>query len=657
MFKPRHIALIPALLVMAASLALGAARGQFGSIQIKSRPDEQKLIALLTSDEPKSEKALACKQLAVFGSAKAVPALAPLLLDKDLSSWARIALEAIPGPEADEALRQAMDKTQGRLLIGIINSIAVRRDARAVEGLDRKLKDADADVASSAAAALGRIGGEQAAAILEPALTSAPAAVRSAVAEGCIYCAESFLADAKREQAVKLYDAVRKAEVPKQRIAEATRGAILARQDQGLALLVEQLQSTDKAIFAVALRTARELQGAAVTDALIDQMSKATPERQALLILVLADRGDAKALPAVLGAAKSGPKNVRIVAAGVLERLGNVSCVPVLLEGASGEDAELAQAAKSALARLGGKDIDADLLGRLQQSSGKAKQVLVELAELRRIDGAMPIFLTCAQDADAGVRTAAIVALGALGDDKQAADLAQLLPKVQSPADRAEIEKALMSICGRWAAACVPHLLPVAQAGQAPNRIVALHALSCCGGPEALSAVKAALADQDEAVQDEAVRTLSTWPNRWPEDAAALEPLLSLAKSGKKIQHQVLAIRGYLQFVQGAKKRPAGERLAMVNAILPAITRPEEKRFAISAFSAIGTAGAIQPLMSFAADPATAEEACSAIIALTSKNVPGLSREQRTQALQTVAQKATSEVTRKRAEDMLKNGR
>ena len=66
--------------------------------------NEAKLIGVLTSEAPPQEKAITCKRLAIFGSKAAVPALAPLLADKELASWARIALEAIPGPEADAAL-------------------------------------------------------------------------------------------------------------------------------------------------------------------------------------------------------------------------------------------------------------------------------------------------------------------------------------------------------------------------------------------------------------------------------------------------------------------------------------------------------------------------------------------------------------------------
>ena len=90
---------------------------------------------MLQSDSPPSEKAITCKRLAIYGTKAAVPALAPLLTDRDLSSWARIALEAIPDPAASDALRAALSKVQGRLLVGVINSISVRHDTQAVSDL------------------------------------------------------------------------------------------------------------------------------------------------------------------------------------------------------------------------------------------------------------------------------------------------------------------------------------------------------------------------------------------------------------------------------------------------------------------------------------------------------------------------------------------
>ncbi|MDH3718067.1 MAG: PBS lyase, partial [Planctomycetota bacterium] len=112
------------------------------------REKERQLIAVLQSAAaPPAQKAITCKKLAIYGSQDAVPALAPLLHDPQLISWARIALEAIPGPEADAALRGAMKALEGRSLIGVINSLAVRRDADAVPGLIARLEHEDLQVA------------------------------------------------------------------------------------------------------------------------------------------------------------------------------------------------------------------------------------------------------------------------------------------------------------------------------------------------------------------------------------------------------------------------------------------------------------------------------------------------------------------------------
>jgi hypothetical protein len=233
--------------------------------QESSADKQRRLISVLQSDAAPGEKAITCKQLAIYGDKDAVPALAPLLADKDLASWARIALEAIPGPEADEALREALSKVEGNLLIGAMNSIGVRRDARAVDALAGKLSNAELVIVEAAAVALGKIGGMEAAAVLNQALKSPRKEILPGVTEGCILCAEQFLADGKFALATQLYDAVRIADVPKQRRLEATRGAILARQSDGLPLLLEQLRSPDKAEVSIALRTARELKGRDVT--------------------------------------------------------------------------------------------------------------------------------------------------------------------------------------------------------------------------------------------------------------------------------------------------------------------------------------------------------------------------------------------------------
>ena len=50
-----------------------------------------------------------------------------------MNLYARFGLEGIPDPAVDEALREAATKLQGRQLVGVIDSIGQRKDAKAVD--------------------------------------------------------------------------------------------------------------------------------------------------------------------------------------------------------------------------------------------------------------------------------------------------------------------------------------------------------------------------------------------------------------------------------------------------------------------------------------------------------------------------------------------
>jgi HEAT repeat protein len=615
---------------------------------------ESDLISVLRSDAPKGEKAITCKRLAIFGTEKSVPVIALLLADEELASWARIALESIPGPAADAALRDALGKLEGRLLIGVINSIGVRRDVYAVDSLIKKLDDSNADVASAAAVALGHIGGDQATNALTQSLTDTPAGVRSAVAEGCILCAEWLLERNRTADAVKLYDTVRRAAVPVQRQLEAIRGAILARKSAGVPLLIEQLRSEDKERLGIGLRTARELPGRDVTEVLAAEMTRLSPDRRSMLLLALADRNDSAVLPTVHKAAQSSQKDLRIIAINILIRLGDVSCVPVLLEAAAEDDTELEQAAMETLVRLPGKDIDADLIARMPKARGKLQQVFIKLAGQRQISEALPAVVSSLNNVDTDIRSVAVETVGIIGQDPQTADLVKLLQKTINSNERASIRKALLSISGRCGTKCIPHLRPLTQSRDNELHMIGLRALAIIGGPEALAAVKSAIESAESDVQDEAVRILSTWPNNWPEDSEAGQVLLILATSAEKMSHQVLGLRGYLQYIRGTSELSNEQKVAKVIDMQTHIKRPEEKRLAIAVLGNAPSASALGLLTTLAEDSAVAEEVYSAMVQIAGRNVRGISKDQRQQVLKMVIEKSGNNGIKWRARKILR---
>ncbi len=537
---------------------------------------EQELLAVLKSDAAPADKAITCKQLAIYGSAAAVPELAKLLPIPELSSWARIALESIPGPEADEALRTATESLQGRLLVGTINSIGVRRDAAAVAALSGKLKDADAEVAAAAAVALGRIGNDDASKALRTALADSSPEVRSFVAEGCVLCAERLHSEGKSADAIAIYDEVRAADVHLQRIVEATRGAILARGQDGIPLLVEQLHADDRALFRLALGTAREFPGSEIDQVLVTEMTKSPDDRAALIVQAMADRKDTVVLTAILKAAEQGPLAVRLSAVDALARVGDVTCLNSLLKIAVDKDAELSVAAKDTLAELPGDNVNAQIVALLPKAEGATYPLLIELVGKRRIE-AVPQLLKALDNNSGVVRTAALVALGETVSLQQ---LSVLIDQVVAPkkAEDAEIaQKALKAASIRMAdrEACAKELsAAVDRVKSVPVKGTLLQILGAMGGTNALQAIGKAAKSTDAQLQDISSRLLGEWMT---EDAAPV--LLELAKIPSN-PYQVRALRGYIRIARQFVL-PDAKRTEMCQTAFDAARQTAEKKLVL----------------------------------------------------------------------------
>ena len=566
-------------------------------------------------ERAKAEKVKAFKPLAIFGNKDAVPAIAPYLYDEQLSSWARIALEAIPDPACDAALRKAEAELKGRLLVGVINSIGVRRDAKAVDALARRLGD-EAAVAAAAAAALGRIGNDAAARALETALPTVAPAVRGEVADALVRCAEKRLAEGKKDEAVRLYDLVTKADVPQNRVLEGVRGAIIARGPAGAPLLLDLLKSADKKRFALGLRLSREIPGAEATDVLLEALGQPSPRRQTLLLLALADRADRKARDVLLQAAKTAIGEARIAAIRGLRTAGDASCGPVLLDAALDADADVSAAAVNALADLPAKEIDDLSVARLRSASGDGRLALIELIGRRHIQAAAPLLLKLADDPDAQVRASAWAALGAA---IAANDLPMLIDRAVArgkPSDARIVEAALRPRCARMSArdATTAEIVDAMARAETREKCMLLRTLATVGGDKALKAAAAAAGDSNAAVRRAGYWALGRWTS-----AEAGSVLLGLVKNGDP-ELRTGALRGYIR-VARQFDIPDGPRMAMFREIMNLAQRDEERRLALDILKRIRTSESLSIAVEHLGQPNLRGEAAAVAVAMSEKLV------------------------------------
>lgn len=161
-----------------------------------------------------------------MGAKEAVPALSALLSNEKLNTYARYGLEPIADPTVDDALRAALPKLKGNLLIGVINSIGKRRDRKAAPALAKMMYDADSDVARAAAMALGNIGSASEMKELQSAILKTKGMTRMAVADASLVCAERLLAEGKRAEALELYASLSAPGMPKSARLAAMQGII-----------------------------------------------------------------------------------------------------------------------------------------------------------------------------------------------------------------------------------------------------------------------------------------------------------------------------------------------------------------------------------------------------------------------------------------------
>lgn len=610
---------LPRLLLLAAVCLAGL--GPTVSRAAEGRSAEEKeLLAVLRSDAAEADKALACKKLAVHGSGDAVPDLAKLLANDRLASWARIPLEAIPDRACDAALREAVGSLSGRLLVGVINSLGVRRDGEATNLLVKRLSDPDAEVAAAAAAALGSIATPAAAVALRQAVASGPAAGRPAAAEAAVVCAERLAASGKAADAIALYDLVREADVPVQRRVEATRGAILARGQDGLQLLVAQLRSPEKPFFHIGLSTAREAGITGIEAAVAAELATAVPDRAVPLIDVLADRGGVQGVPALVQATGSNDRDVRLAAVRGLGRIGDATALGPLLAVAGDADRDVAETAETALGGLAGEKIDAEIAKRLataataKEPAGRQLELLLGLVGKRR-SGDVAVVASVLTRQEPAARSAALAALGEVVDLERLGLLVDPVVKPRGDEDRAAALAALRTAAVRMADRDRTAKTLAATMKQVPTdvQVKLLDIVGEVAGPEALVVVTTAARSDDDALRDAGTRLLGTWLT--PDAATGLLELATSLPDGK---YQARAFRGYLRIARQLVKDD-GEQGAMCRAALAAARSADDKKTVLDALKAIPTAESLDLAATAGQDAALRESARAAAAAILLK--------------------------------------
>jgi HEAT repeat protein len=543
------------------------------------------------------------------------------------------------------------------MLVGVVGSLGVRRDTKAVKVLTKLLHDSDNDVAQAAARALGSIGTPPAAKALLDALPGVSPANQLAFCEGLLRCAEAAAAKGNRKEAMGIYDRLREVKAPHQVRAAALRGAILTRQTDGLPLLSTALHGDDFTLVLAAVRTAQEMPGSQVTRLLAGELAALPADRKVVVIQTLAKRGDDAALPALFVAARGGEKPVRIAAIRALAEIGKPAALPVLVDLLGDADLEIAQAAQESLASLPGKEVDAAIMTMLAEGATPRRLTAMELVVRRRMVSAIPALLNAAGDTDAKVRTAAVSKLGELAGPAELPRMLDLLAKAKSPEDLEVTEQALSAVCLKAVKpdACVTQVETRLAESQPAQKCALLRVLGAVGGTNALRGVRSAVNDPNVEVHAAAIRVLGGWST-----ADAATDLLEVATAATNPTDKMICLRGYLALA-GHADLPTDQRLAMCRQAASLVQKDEEKKLLLAALGGIASIEALDLIMPYMDDSATKAEASTAVVDISDKLLKRSDSAKLAPQLIDPLEKATHTASSaelvKRAQDLLKQAR
>lgn len=595
------------LFAFAFALCSGTALGANTEAPPKTERDLIQTIQSTTAT--RKDKADACRELALKGGKVSVEPLSRLLVDPEMSHMARYALEMIPGTAVDKALAEALGKTDGDLLAGIIGSIGVRKNTKAVSTLSGFLRYRNPTVVKAAARALGTIGGNGAVKALLAAMPAAAAEDKLAIAEGLLRAAEGLIQDDKIEAAMKVYDTLRTNDLPHQVRTAALRGAAMTRGANARGILLEALRGDDYTQVAAAARIAQFLTPPEIGQALAAELPRLSPDKQVLLLHTMAKRADRSALAALTTlTTASAEKRVRIEAIRAMAQIGEPSIHPLLVDLLGNSDADVARAAQEALASLQGPAVDKAVMGLVNGTAAQQRIRGFDMAARRRMTSAVPFLMKAASDTDAQVRTAAVRRLGELASPQDVPAIMDMLSAAKAPDDIEAVEQALASVSSRSTNRdeTVTRLLAALEKSQPAQKSALLRTITAVGGEKALHPVTAALQDHSPQVRATALRSLGNWSS-----PAAAPQLLEVAKTSSTPSERLLALRGFLGLAKLGDV-PEQKRLEMCREVSALVDKPEEKRLLLAALGDLNSPGALEIVEPYLEDASAREEASTA---------------------------------------------
>jgi HEAT repeat protein len=595
---------------------------------------EAAVAKLLVEPATFEARRFACQQLAIIGTDASLPAIASLLGNDETVGLACLALSTRRTPKAVEILRHALPTARGQARLQLIVALGNHQDAQSVRAIAGLARDGDTATANLAIIALGKIGTTEARETLARLRQAATPAQAAALVEATLTVSGQLAAAGNTKAAAALHEEMLAPSQP----AQIRRGALDALlrldHDRGERRIVAVLRGSDRVLKPVAIAAITSVKSAGASARFAAELSKLTPDEQALVLEALASVGDAPARAAIRGQLAAGAPAIRLAAIKAIGQAGDTADVGVLaLSLAQAKTPEEQSAVVDSLTALrGGDSTDQAIAAELEKSFPPSKALFLTILANRNSRLAVPLLLAATTNRDPATVKVAFRALGRLANANDLPVMLDRLATAPSPEFRRDAETAVAQVLGKIEATgrradILEERLRNTTDPEA--RCSWLRLLAVAGDAKALAALQSATSDSDARVADTAIRTLAEWrdPNAW-------DSLLAIYRQPRSEQHRVLALRGLVRLATTENARPTPTLIARYRQLLDRARGDNDFRLLLGALAGVGHPDAL-PLV----EPLLANAAVRAEAVLAVKKIAAAIKAQHPQAAQAALQR------------------
>ena len=571
-----------------------------------------KLATYLNDETTLAGRQFVCLQLRFVGTSSQVPVLTKYLNRTEDFDHIRMALEAIPGEESLIPLRDALKTSKGKMLIGVIESLAARADTKSIPELTKLIDSEDRAVAATAVTAIGTFESEIATLMKIPAPDLAQARL------GALLRIANRLCDKRKtEVAGEIFSVLSSRNIPGAFRRAAFEGQLnILSEAKRNETIYQWFFEDDAEKNQVAASHLQELT-VAQWDALIGQLDELPAHVKIVVLDIAAGSLSEQTLESLREALQQGNDVERLAALRVVGSMGDAEIIPLLIAILMENNPVLKTAVEDALLQLPREDAANALLAVLDHMElrPKALDILCTMKYYEAID---PL-ISLAQSEDATVFAPVIITLGKICDPDRY-DIPRMLKLYLSSrpgVHRECVERAIAVICEKnpdpdTRADILIEFLKNEKGELTPTILVAsLPLLGKVGNQQIADMVLPLFKSAQPDLRRSAIRAICNWPNADYHDV-----LWIIVKESPTSEYSRWALRAYVRVVTLPSDRPEAETLTMLQMAMQMADNAADKQWCMSRCSTIRTMESVEWIAGYLDDSVLSQTACEALAEL-----------------------------------------